>query len=114
MPARGCRRSHCTRFATERLLVRFHAPSLCRSDQRIDIFIPWRYIPHLRQRRYRLSPSSCLQMRLTLTIEPRQVLLLAEQPELRRQMGRAGCQIAGEKFALKRNVAQLIRAYDLR
>ena len=42
------------------------------------------------------------------------VLLLAEQPELRRQMGLDGCQVANEKFALKRIVAQLIHSYDLK
>ena len=42
------------------------------------------------------------------------ILLLAEHPELSRQMGRAGGQITNEKFALKRNVAQLIHSYDLR
>lgn len=38
------------------------------------------------------------------------ILLLAEQPELRRQMGQAGCRITHEKFALKQNVAQLIHS----
>lgn len=42
------------------------------------------------------------------------ILLLAAQPELRRQMGQSGCQTTREKFALQRNVAQLVRAYDLR
>ena|SRR2546422_905177 len=41
------------------------------------------------------------------------ILLLASEPELRRQMGRAGSQIAKEKFALERNVSQMIRLYDL-
>src|ERR1700730_7585691 len=41
------------------------------------------------------------------------ILLLAEQPGLRRQMGQAGWQITSEKFALDRNVAQLIHSYDL-
>ena len=42
------------------------------------------------------------------------ILLLAEQPGLRRQMGQAGWQITSEKFALNRNVAQLIHSYDLK
>lgn len=42
------------------------------------------------------------------------ILLLVEQPELRRRIGQAGCQITHEKFALKRNVAQLICLYGLR
>ena len=42
------------------------------------------------------------------------ILLLVEQPELRRQIGQAGCQITHEKFALKRNVAQMVRLYGLR
>jgi glycosyltransferase involved in cell wall biosynthesis len=41
------------------------------------------------------------------------ILLLSEQPELRRQMGQAGSQITNEKFALKRNVGQMIRLYGL-
>jgi len=42
------------------------------------------------------------------------LLLLARQPELREQMGAAGCQRTQEKFALQRNVTQLINSYDLR
>ncbi len=42
------------------------------------------------------------------------ILLLVAQPKLRRQIGQAGCQITHEKFALKRNVAQMIRLYGLR
>ena len=42
------------------------------------------------------------------------LLLLVEQPELRRQMGQAGCLITHEKFALKQNVAQLLSLYSLR
>lgn len=39
---------------------------------------------------------------------------LANDPDLRRKFGAAGRQIVAEKFDLKRNVAQLIRLYDLR
>jgi glycosyltransferase involved in cell wall biosynthesis len=42
------------------------------------------------------------------------ILQLVEKPELRRQMGQAGCQITRQKFALKQNVTQLISLYDLR
>ena len=42
------------------------------------------------------------------------ILLLAEQPELRRQMGQAGHEITNRKFALKQNITQLIRLYGLR
>jgi glycosyltransferase involved in cell wall biosynthesis len=42
------------------------------------------------------------------------ILLLAGKPELRRQMGLEGSKITGEKFALKRNVAQLIDLYKLK
>jgi glycosyltransferase involved in cell wall biosynthesis len=41
------------------------------------------------------------------------ILLLAEQAELRRKMGGEGAQITREKFALARNVRQLVRAYYL-
>lgn len=49
---------------------------------------------------------------VTATVE--KILKLAAEPELRRQMGSVGCQITTEKFALKRNVAQLIHSYDLK
>ena len=38
---------------------------------------------------------------------------LANDPDLRRKLGEAGRRIVQEKFDLKRNVAQLIRLYDL-
>ena len=57
--------------------------------------------------------SGFLVERGDLDATAEKILLLAGQPELRRQMGRAGCQITSEKFALKRNVAQLIHSYDL-
>lgn len=38
---------------------------------------------------------------------------LANDPNLRRTLGEAGRQVVKEKFDLKRNVAQLIRLYDL-
>jgi glycosyltransferase involved in cell wall biosynthesis len=38
---------------------------------------------------------------------------LAADPDLRRQFGEAGREIVSKKFDLKRNVAQLIRVYDL-
>jgi glycosyltransferase involved in cell wall biosynthesis len=42
------------------------------------------------------------------------ILRLLTNPELRRQLGQAGGQITREKFALRRNVAQLIELYDLK
>ena len=42
------------------------------------------------------------------------ILLLAENPELRRQMGRTGSEITSEKFALRKNVTQLISLYGLK
>ncbi len=41
------------------------------------------------------------------------ILLLVDDPELRRRMGQIGSRITNEKFALERNVAQLIRLYGL-
>jgi len=58
--------------------------------------------------------SGFLVERGDIAATAKKILLLLEQPDLRRQMGRAGCQITHEKFALKRNVAQLIRSYNLR
>jgi glycosyltransferase involved in cell wall biosynthesis len=42
------------------------------------------------------------------------IILLSENPELRMQMGLAGSQITQEKFALKRNVKQLLHLYGLK
>ena len=38
---------------------------------------------------------------------------LAGDPELRRKLGEAGCEVVRAKFDLQRNVAQLVRLYDL-
>lgn len=38
---------------------------------------------------------------------------LAADPDLRRKLGEAGREIVGKKFDLRRNVAQLIRVYDI-
>ena len=58
--------------------------------------------------------SGFLVERGDLAATAEKILLLLEQPQLRQQMGQAGRQITDEKFALKRNVAQLIRSYDLK
>jgi glycosyltransferase involved in cell wall biosynthesis len=42
------------------------------------------------------------------------IIQLLESPELRRRMGKAGSQIAKEKFELRRNVSKLIELYDLK
>jgi glycosyltransferase involved in cell wall biosynthesis len=42
------------------------------------------------------------------------ILLLLENPELRRQLGNAGSQITREKFNLRQNVAKLIELYDFK
>ncbi len=57
--------------------------------------------------------SGFLVERGDVTATAERVLLLVEQLELRRAMGQAGCQITNEKFALQRNVAQLVRSYGL-
>lgn len=41
------------------------------------------------------------------------ILHLAERPELREQLGRAGRQIAEAQFDLRRNVRQLIELYGV-
>ena len=42
------------------------------------------------------------------------IVLLADTPQLREEMGNAGSQIAKEKFELRQNVAKLLKLYDLK
>ena len=41
------------------------------------------------------------------------ILVLLRDPALRRQMGQAGCEVAREKFELRKNVAQVIQLYGI-
>jgi glycosyltransferase involved in cell wall biosynthesis len=60
------------------------------------------------------SQSGFLVERSDVSAAAEKIILLSEKPELRRQMGLAGSQITKEKFALKRNVAQLLHSYGLK
>lgn len=84
----------------------------CRSDGLSKPIVATRVggIPELVSNR----ESGFLVERGEVAASAERILLLAEQPELRRLMGQAGCRITHEKFALTQNVAQLIHSYTLR
>lgn len=60
------------------------------------------------------SVSGFLVERGDIQAAAEKIVLLAEKPQLREEMGDAGSQIAKEKFELQRNVAKLIEFYDLK
>jgi len=60
------------------------------------------------------SVSGFLVERGDIHAAAEKIVLLSEKRQLRELMGNAGSQIAKEKFELRRNVAKLLKLYDLK